>query len=85
MALSLGGERSVASASPSNPFAAIRRWIAKAQAARTRRAALTGLLELEPSRLADLGVSRDDVLAALRHGAGANLGLNAARARNRRA
>ena len=86
MALSLPGERSVAAASPAHPFAAFVRWIAKAQAARTRRVALTGLLELDHERLNDLGISRDDVMSALtRKDSHAAHTLNAARARNVRA
>ncbi len=83
MALSLPGERSVAAASPVNPIAALVRWIVKARAARTRRVALTGLLELEHHRLADLGISRQDVLDALaRKDTGRSLG--SVRARNAR-
>jgi uncharacterized protein YjiS (DUF1127 family) len=85
MALSLPGERSLAAATPANPFAAFARWIAKAQAARTRRVALSGLLELDHSRLSDLGISRDDVVAALASRTHAAPILNAARARNARA
>ncbi|KKC41260.1 hypothetical protein WH87_01035 [Devosia epidermidihirudinis] len=85
MALSLPSERTVAAASPANPFVAILRWIAKAQAARTRRAALKGLLDFDREQFEDLGISRSDVTAALAHkgGAGAHV-LNAARARNAR-
>jgi uncharacterized protein YjiS (DUF1127 family) len=85
MALSLPGERSLAAATPANPFAAFARWIAKAQAARTRRTALSALLELDHARLSDLGLCRDDVVAALASGTHAGPILNAARARNARA
>lgn len=85
MALSLPGERSLSAASPANPFAAFARWIAKARAARTRRHALTALLELDNARLRDLGISRDDVTAALAAPAHAGRTLNAARSRNARA
>ena len=85
MALSLSGERSLAAASSANPFAAITRWIVKAQAARTRRVALSALLELDHVRLDDLGISRDDVAAALAANARSGSMLNAARARNARA
>lgn len=83
MALSLPGERSPAAAKPANAFAALARWIAKAQAARNRRVALSALLELDDARLDDLGISRDDVMKAL---ASKSVGpiLNAARARNAR-
>jgi uncharacterized protein YjiS (DUF1127 family) len=85
MALSLPGERSLAAASSSHPFAAFARWIAKAQAARTRRVALSALLELDHSRLEDLGISRHDVTVALAARTQAGPILNAARARNARA
>ncbi|HTO27376.1 MAG TPA: hypothetical protein VL017_02170 [Devosia sp.] len=85
MALSLPGERSLAAASPANPFAAFARWIAKAKAARTRRVALSALLELDHNRLSDLGISRHDITAALAANAHAGPILNAARARNARA
>jgi uncharacterized protein YjiS (DUF1127 family) len=84
MAISLSGERSLAAASPANPFAAFARWIAKAQAARTRRHALSALLELDHARLNDLGVSREDVAAALAAPSRSGRMLNSARARNAR-
>lgn len=84
MAISLSGERSLAAATP-NPFVALARWIAKANAARARRNALTALLELDHARLSDLGITRDDITVALSRKlpAGAHV-LNAARARNAR-
>lgn len=85
MAISHSGERSLLAAS-SSPLAALARWIAKANAARTRQKALTNLLALDASRLDDLGVTRADITAALaspRH-AGIEHVLNAARARNAR-
>jgi len=85
MALSLPGERSLAAATSANPFVAFARWIAKAQAARTRRVALSALLELDHTRLNDLGISRDDVVAALASNGHAGPILNSARARNARA
>ncbi|WP_156460273.1 hypothetical protein [Devosia sp. Root635] len=84
MALSLPGERSLAAATPANPFVALARWIARAQAARTRRVALSALLELDHNRLSDLGISRDDVVAALACNSQAGSMLNAARARSAR-
>ena len=84
MALSLPGERSLAAATPVHPFAAIMRWIVKAQAARHRRVALKALLDLDHSRLSDLGISRADVLLSLRGDNLAERALNAARARNAR-
>lgn len=85
MALSLPGERSLAAATPANPLVAFMRWIAKAQAARTRRNALAELLELDNSRLSDLGISREDIAAALAQPTLAGPTLNSARARNARA
>jgi uncharacterized protein YjiS (DUF1127 family) len=85
MALSLPGERSLAAATPANPFAAFVRWIAKAKAARARRVALSALLELDHARLNDLGISRNDITAALAAKSHAAPILNAARARNARA
>ncbi|MGV8853769.1 MAG: hypothetical protein ACOH2L_03920 [Devosia sp.] len=85
MAISLSGERSLAAAS-SSPVAALARWIAKAKAARTRRTALSALLNLDAARLDDLGITRTDIMAALatRHYAGTEHLLNAARARSAR-
>ena len=83
MALSLPGERSIAAATPTNPFAAIARWIAKAQAARTRRVAFKALLDLDGARLKDLGITRADISDAMgRKGKGGGLVLSAARARS---
>jgi uncharacterized protein YjiS (DUF1127 family) len=79
MALSLPGERSLSAATPANPIAAIARWIATAQAARTRRKALQALLELDHAQLDDLGISRDDVMAAVSAPAHAGRMLNTAR------
>ena len=84
MALSLPGERSLAAATPANPFVAFTRWIAKAQAARTRRTALSELLELDNTRLSDLGISRDDIAAALAQPTLSGRTLSSARARNAR-
>ncbi|MDB5614282.1 MAG: hypothetical protein JWQ22_1935 [Devosia sp.] len=85
MALSLHGERSLAAAASANPFAAFMRWIAKAQAARTRRVALSALLELDHGRLNDLGISRDDVTAAIAAPVQGGRLLNTARALRARA
>ena len=58
---------------------------AKAQAARTRRVALEALLELDHTRLSDLGISRADITNALvRKDKCPELALNAARASNAR-
>ncbi|MGV8832393.1 MAG: DUF1127 domain-containing protein [Devosia sp.] len=85
MAISLSGERSLAAA-PTNPVAALARWIAKAKTARTRRNALTALLQLDDTRLADLGISRADIAMAMAtaNQDGREHVLNAARARNAR-
>lgn len=84
MALSLPGERSLAAATPAHPFAAVMRWIAKAQAARTQRIALSALLDLDHARLSDLGISRDDVTAAIASPAQAGRMLNTARSHRAR-
>jgi uncharacterized protein YjiS (DUF1127 family) len=81
MALSLFGERSVVAATPVRPFALLAKWIADARMAQTRRTALRALLELEPSRLDDLGISRQDIADALEYAPRqAGLRLHAARA-----
>lgn len=85
MALSLSGERSLAAASPAHPLAAIGRWVANAQAARTRRVALSALLDLDQSRLDDMGICRDDIAKAMAASTGAGRVLNAARSRAARA
>ena len=81
MALSLHGERPHAAAMPASPFAVFARWLAKANAARTRRTALAALLELDQDRLNDLGINRQDVVDAMRaRGLGLGRHLTAARA-----
>ncbi|MET3926464.1 hypothetical protein [Devosia sp. 2618] len=82
MAISLPGERSLAAATPAHPLAAFTRWIAQANAARTRRVALKALLDLDQDRLADLGISRADVALAIQTPHRGATTLNAARARN---
>lgn len=85
MAFSLLGERSLSAASSDHPLAAIKHWIAKINAARTRRVALQALLELDHARLYDLGISRQDITTALASKNGdAVLNLNTARAHNAR-
>lgn len=85
MALSLFGERSVVAATPVRPLALVAKWIINARMAQTRRTALRALLDLEPSRLDDLGISRQDIADALEHAPRqAGLKLNAARAINAR-
>lgn len=66
MALSLYGERPSAAAPSANPLLAFARWLQKASAARTRRVALAALLELDHTRLDDLGIDRQDVVDAIR-------------------
>ena len=81
MALSLPGERPSVAAMPVSPFAVLVRWVAKTQAARTRRTALAALLELDHNRLNDLGIDRQDVIDAMRlNGTAAGRKLTAARA-----
>ncbi|KKB76579.1 hypothetical protein VW35_17560 [Devosia soli] len=87
MALSLPGERSVAAAMPTTPVRAFFAWLAKGNADRTRRNALKSLLALDVDRLHDLGITHQDIHAAIRAGNGQTPGmvLNAARARRSRA
>ena len=84
MALSLYGERPVAAASSANPLDAIARWLKNAHAARARRIALSALMDLDRCRLDDLGIDRQDVLAALRD-EGRAMGRQLAAARAKRA
>ena len=86
MAFSLPGERSVAAGSHVNPIRALNAWLARAKAARARRTALRSLLELDPTRLRDLGISQSDITEAMRAGNGRTPGmvLHTARARNAR-
>jgi uncharacterized protein YjiS (DUF1127 family) len=70
---------------PVSPFAVFARWLVKAQAARTRRTTLSALLELDHSRLGDLGIDRQDVVDAMRlNGTAAGRKLTAARAASAR-
>lgn len=87
MALSLPSERSVAAASHANPVRALFAWLASANRIRARHNALKGLLELDQTRLRDLGITHMDVTEALYDKPGRSPGmvLNAARARNARA
>lgn len=82
MALSLSSERSLAAASSANPLVAFARWIAQAKAARTRRTALMSLMELDQSRLDDLGISRRDIEDAMASPNQSARVLDNARARN---
>ena len=86
MALSLPGERSVAAGSHVNPIRALVTWFARATAIRRRRTALKSLLDLDATRLRDLGITAQDVAEAMvaRNGRTPGMVLNAARARNAR-
>ncbi len=86
MALSLPGERSVAAGSHINPIRALVTWFARATAIRRRRTALKSLLDLDATRLRDLGITAQDVAEAMaaRSGRTPGMVLNAARARNAR-
>ena len=66
MALVLSGERLGAAAASTSPLKAIVVWFAKFSAARSQRQALDSLLDLDGSRLDDLGISRGDLFDALR-------------------
>jgi len=84
MAISLPGERSVAAAKTFAPLATVARWIARMRAARQRHLALATLMELDQSRLDDLGLCHADVREAMRRDIHAGAILNAARARKAR-
>lgn len=66
MAYSLPGERPAVAALPNNPLVGVRAWLKRIRAAHARRIALTSLLEYEEHRLDDLGISRSQVIEALR-------------------
>lgn len=65
MAYLLSSERPGAAAVPANPLRALFRWLAALRAERARRAALRSLLDLDSSRLDDLGINRHDLFEAL--------------------
>ena len=82
MAYSLESERPLAAAPSVSLFAGVLAWTGKMRAARTQRVALATLLEFEEHRLADLGISRFDVLEALNNPAAHGQRLSAHRARS---
>jgi uncharacterized protein YjiS (DUF1127 family) len=86
MALSLPGERSVATGSRLNPIGVALAWFARQRKARARRVAISALLELDSARLRDLGIERSDIADAMvaRNGRTPGMVLNAARCRNAR-
>lgn len=87
MALSLSGEQSVTAGSHANPVRALFAWFAQAKTNRRRRAVLLSLLEMDASRLSDLGITAADISDAMdaRNGRTSGMVLQAARARNARA
>ena len=66
MAYSLPGERPVTGAFAVSPISRLIGWLGKILAARRQRISLAGLLEFDEHRLHDLGVSRQDVVDAMR-------------------
>jgi len=66
MAYLLSGERPASAALSNTPFASVRAWLKRWRAARARRLALASLLEFDDHRLDDLGLSREDIIAALK-------------------
>jgi len=66
MAYLLSGERPAVAALPNNPLVGVRAWLKRVRAERSRRLALESLLDLEEHRLDDLGISRSEVIDALR-------------------
>ncbi|GLQ52936.1 hypothetical protein [Devosia nitrariae] len=85
MAYLLSSERPAAAAMPLRQTNLLARWFAAFRAARTRKLALASLLEMDESRLRDLGIQRQDVLEAVANSR-LSLGqvLSTARARNAR-
>ncbi|HEV7276919.1 MAG TPA: hypothetical protein VGN80_11580 [Devosiaceae bacterium] len=65
MAYLLSSERPTAAARPVHPLRALFRWLGELRAERARRLALLSLLELDNSRLDDLGIDRQDLFDAL--------------------
>jgi uncharacterized protein YjiS (DUF1127 family) len=65
MAYLLSSERPSAAAVPVSPLRSLLNWVARLQAERARRQALLSLLELDGSRLDDLGISRRDLFDVL--------------------
>lgn len=82
MAYLLSSERPAVAALPSNPLAAIVRWLEKTRAARSQRVALKELLEFDEHRLYDLGVTRADLFEAMHNPATTGARLAARRARS---
>ena len=80
MAYLLTGERPDAVAFSSPFLAGIAGWLGKVRNQRARKVALSDLLEYEDYRLEDLGLSRHDILEAIRHPAPASPTLTARRA-----
>ena len=56
----------VAGVASINPLRALARWVADMRTRRAQRIALSSLLDLDAALLADMGISRHDVLEALR-------------------
>lgn len=67
MAFSLSSERPVVAAHSTGIAAIVRNWFAKTAEANARRIALATLLEYEDFRLDDLGISRQDIMDALKN------------------
>jgi uncharacterized protein YjiS (DUF1127 family) len=82
MAYLLSSERPAAAAVPVNPLRALFRWLGEQRVERARRSALRSLLDLDNSRLDDLGISRHDLFEAL-HDRSQPLGEKLSRSRAR--
>jgi uncharacterized protein YjiS (DUF1127 family) len=65
MAYLLSSERPTLAAAQFNPVSRVFAWLNKARATRAQRVALENLLEFDAALLADLGIERADVIAAL--------------------
>ncbi len=66
MAYSLSGEQPIAAARGFNPAAGIAAWFAGLRRHRTQRLTLRRLLEYDAAMLDDLGLSRQDVIDAMK-------------------
>lgn len=68
MAFLLSGERSTVAAASFSPFKAIANWFGEFAQARRKRAALLTLLAMDDDRLHDFGISRHEIIDALKGG-----------------
>lgn len=67
MAYLLSSERPVAAATSASFLSGFYGWVVSLRKTRAQRVALVNLLELDDTRLADLGIERSDIHAAIRN------------------